>query len=134
MQADGVIVGKADGVARVRVLRQGGCGRCSEPGGCGNASDSRCDEFVVSNALALEVNPGDRVRIEIPEGAALRAAALAYGLPLAGVVFGASCGFMLAGSDAASAAGALAGMIAGLVGLRVFRRKGATQPRIAEVL
>ncbi|MEN3110088.1 SoxR reducing system RseC family protein [Uliginosibacterium paludis] len=132
MQADGVVVGSAAGVARVRVQRSGGCGRCNEPGGCGNAADSRCDEFVVLNEL--NVRPGDRVLIDIPEGAALRAAMLAYGLPLCGTVLGAIAGFAAGGSDMASLAGAAAGLLLAFAGVRLGRSRGVSRPRIAEIL
>lgn len=132
MQADGVVVDSAGGVARVKVRRNGGCGRCSEPGGCGNAAESRCDEFVVLNEL--NVRPGDQVLIDIPEGAALRAALLAYGLPLAGIVCGALTGFALAASDAASFAGAVLGFLLALGSIRALRSRGVSRPRIAEIL
>jgi sigma-E factor negative regulatory protein RseC len=132
MQADGVVVGSAAGVARVKVQRNGGCGRCNEEGGCGNTGDSRCDEFIVLNEL--NVRSGDHVRIDVPEGAALRAALLAYGLPLTGIVLGAGVGSFIGGSDLGSVAGALTGFAFGLACLRAWRHKGAARPRIAEVL
>lgn len=132
VQAEGIVITQEAGLARVKVQRSGGCGRCHEEGGCGNSAESRCDEFVVLDAL--DARPGDRVRIEIPEGVALRAALLAYGLPLAGVLIGAGLGYVLYGSDLAGVAGAVAGFIAGLAVLRGGRNKGGGRPRIAAIL
>lgn len=132
MQADGVVIESSAGVARVKVQRNGGCGRCHEEGGCGNAADLRCDEFLVLSEL--NVCSGDRVRIEVPEGATLRAALLAYGLPLTGIILGAGAGSLMTGSDPGSVAGALAGFAVSLAGLRAGRHKGAARPRIAEIL
>lgn len=132
MQADGVVIGREAGVARVRVQRSGGCGRCHEEGGCGNAAESRCDEFVVLSEF--DVKPGDRVRIVVPEGAALRAALLAYGLPLGGLLAGAVLGFFVAGTDLASVLGAAGGLIIGLLALRLGRHQGAARPRVAAIL
>lgn len=120
------------GVAHVKVQRSGGCGRCHEEGGCGGGAESRCDAFVVLSEL--DVKPGDRVQIDIPEGAALRAALLAYGLPLAGVLVGAAAAHLFVGSDAATLAGACAGFFASLLLMRRVRHRGTARPRIASIL
>lgn len=126
------MIGREAGVARVRVQRSGGCGRCHEEGGCGNTADSRCDEFVVLSEF--DVKLGDKVRIVVPEGAALRAALLAYGLPLAGLLIGAALGFLLAGTDLACVLGGGVGLGAGLLALRMGRHRGAARPRVAAIL
>lgn len=62
--------------------RQGGCGRCDEPGGCRSMRITDTfgaprQEFSLPDASDLV--PGERVRITIPDGAPLSAALLSYG-------------------------------------------------------
>lgn len=115
--------------ARARILRidngqawvklsgkQGGCGRCDEPGGCGSVQISHAfgmpkDEFamLVDSRFAV----GDAVVIRIPDGAPLRAALVSYGLGTLLLLVGAALGSLAGGADRADAWG-LAGAVAGL--------------------
>lgn len=136
------VVTKVEGEqAWVRVSRpEGGCGRCQEPGGCrsdmlAEVLGPRCNEYALDNALHAQA--GARVGVEVPDGLPLRAAAWAYGLPLAGLLLGAALGRLAAGSDAASALGSLLGLV--LAWLVVGRHgrlaaRAAWRPRLVEIL
>ncbi|PKO56172.1 MAG: Fis family transcriptional regulator [Betaproteobacteria bacterium HGW-Betaproteobacteria-21] len=105
------------GQAWVRISeRQGGCGRCDEPGGCRSmritdAFGAPKQVFVLPDPFGL--HPGDRVSIAIPDGAPLRAALLSYGLGAGLMLAGAAAGNSLAGlapGDLGAGLGALAGL------------------------
>lgn len=121
MQAEGTVTRLEGSIARVSVLRQQGCGRCHEPGGCGGQGHGeRCQEFLVDNAFGAR--PGQRVRIEVPEGATLKAALLLYGSPLLALLFGALLGRVSGLGDAAVALGAGLCFAASLALLRLTRK------------
>lgn len=97
--------------------REGGCGRCNEPGGCRSmritdAFGKPTDVFALASPLAVQA--GDRVKIGIPEGGPLRAALLSYGLGAVLVLACAAAGKLLVGG-AAPDVGAGIGMLAGLI-------------------
>lgn len=77
-------------------------------------------------AAGLVLEPGDRVRLEFAPAPLLRAAWLAYGLPLAGLVGGALlAGWMAPGGELAAVLAAVCGLGAGaLVGRRALTRNG----------
>ncbi|NUQ51025.1 MAG: SoxR reducing system RseC family protein [Phycisphaerae bacterium] len=115
--------------ARARILRvengqawlaltekQGGCGRCDEPGGCGSVQIGQVfgmpkGEFVLPADDRFAA--GDMVVISIPEGAPLRAALVSYGLATLLLVMGAALGSSI-GAPPHVDAYALAGGVAGL--------------------
>lgn len=113
------------GLAWVRLSeRPGGCGRCDDPGGCRSMRivdtfGAPKQEFVLPDPFGLQ--PGDRVRIAIPDGAPLRAALFSYGFGALAMLAGAACGSLIAGTDAADL-GAGLGAIAGLTLVVAFNR------------
>ena len=115
--------------AWVRVTeRQGGCGRCDEPGGC--RSMRITEAFGPSNSVfavqdTLGVQQGDRVRLCIPEHAPLRAAMMSYGLGVVLMLLGAALGNQLAGTgnaDVHAAVGAAGGLLLAYVLNRTLAR------------
>ncbi|MCZ4305814.1 SoxR reducing system RseC family protein [Zoogloeaceae bacterium G21618-S1] len=114
IEARGIVLRTGAGQAWVRVDDQPtGCGRCNEPGGCGGAKIAHAfgkpDEvFHVDNPQHFVA--GDRVRLQIDDGAALGAAAVTYGVPTLGALLGAGVGTWLAGN-----AGALTGLAVALI-------------------
>lgn len=133
MQSEGVVTRIEGARAYVKVIRTGGCGRCHEVGGCGGVSqnESRNQEFLVANAFGASA--GQRVRLEIPDGATLKAALLAYGLPLLALVFGAGAAFFVWQTDLAAALGAAGGLLFAVLGVYGLRGTGflqRAQPRI----
>lgn len=133
MQAEGKVVSLQGELAEVSVLRAGACGRCSEAGGCG--ASNRCDTYLLPNPSAI--GPGERVGLDVPDGAAWRAAMLAYGFPLAGVFLGAFVGKVLGLGDlglfvACLAGGATMWVVAGMAARAAWFR--TPQPRIVRIL
>ncbi len=113
-----VVATGADG-AWVETLARAGCGRCDQPGGCGQNSITRL--FASRNrrvrvAAPIPVETGDRVLIGIPEGQLLRASLVVYLLPLLGLVFGSVTGHLVsAASEAMAILGAALGMTGGFL-------------------
>ena len=133
-----------DGAVWLETVRRTGCGRCDEPGGCGNGTLARIAREKTGHVRAM--NPGglvlavgDIVQVGIPGDAVLRGAMLVYALPVAGLVAGAIAGSALAGSVAADAdlagvAGAVAGLVAGFAGVRVLSARAALNPDVQPVV
>lgn len=106
----------------------GGCGRCDEPGGCRAVQITQAfglprDEFVLPCEVGVSV--GDRVRIRIAEGAALRAALLSYGLGVILLLAGAAAGSGFGGAtnaDLRAAIGGAAGLLLAFLANRLLAR------------
>ena len=85
----GRIVSIADGHATVSVDAASNCARCAAGKGCGaglltGSNRSRLIEVQLSPELGLKA--GDEVNLALAPANLLRAAVLAYGLPLGGIV------------------------------------------------
>jgi len=108
----------------VKIKRSGGCGRCHEVGGCGGVGqdDAHCEEFVVDNSFGAQ--NGQRVSVDVPEGATLTAALLAYGMPLLAILLGAGLASWLWQSDVAVALGAGGFLLLALLMLYGLQRFG----------
>lgn len=126
--------------AVVRVDRRGGgCGRCSEAGGCastllGRPLQRECRLFRLPNTIGAQ--PGDRVVVAVAEGSALRAALLAYLLPVLLLLAGSMLGAAFAGAEGKDFA-AYSGAVMGLalaVGTVVFRAAGRRGTRFQPTL
>lgn len=117
MEARARILRIENGQAWVKLSgKQGGCGRCDEPGGCGSVQISHAfgmpkDEFSMPVDARFAV--GDAVVIRIPDGAPLRAALASYGLGTLLLLVGAALGSLAGGAQHGDALG-LAGAVAGL--------------------
>jgi sigma-E factor negative regulatory protein RseC len=107
--------------ATVSVEAQAVCARCAAGRGCGAGllQQGRTRLLDVRVADGLHLRPGDRVRLELAPLHLLRAAWLAYGLPLFALVVSVALAAVAgegagdAGMVAAGAAGLAAGLIAG---------------------
>ena len=98
------------GMAEIE-LSSFGCGRCSEPGGCGGQSVSRAlcgsaKRFWVINSVRAV--PGDHVRVGIESSDVRQVATSAYVIPLM---------YLLGGSLLAAPFGSLSSIFGGVVGL-----------------
>lgn len=105
-----------------------GCKACQAQGGCGTASLARFFQRrsrVTWARNPLAAQPGDRVVVGLDERALLRAAWVAYALPLAGLLGGALLGEQLGGAGIKELAAAVAGLIGLIVGLAWSRQLGA---------
>ena len=95
-----------------------GCGRCHEAGGCqssvlGQLFGTKPRQFRVLNLIGAV--PGEHVIVRIAEGAPMRAALLAYAVPVLFLLAGAIGGSVLSahqnsGNDTAAALGGLGGV------------------------
>lgn len=130
MEAIGEVLALEQGRLRVKVRDAGGgCGRCDEPGGCRSlrlthAFGAPRSEFLLNAPSDFEVQAGDRVRISIAEGAALKAALAAYGLGALLLIGGGALTHWLlpAGGDLATLSGAAAGLVLAVAGNRFLMR------------
>lgn len=104
-----------------------GCGRCHEAGGCGSSllnkslRPQRFNTYRLPNSIGATV--GDRVLLVVPEGAVLRAALLAYMLPVVMVIVGAAIGTAIQETGPAAPLGAVVGLGVGLVVLRMIQTR-----------
>jgi len=101
-----VVLDCAQGRVRLRYSA-----RCSGCGGCGGrcqifAEDA--DAVVELSDPGLDLVPGQAVELELPAAMLLQQAAWGYGLPLLGLLGGAS--LMMPFGDAAAATGAVLGL------------------------
>jgi sigma-E factor negative regulatory protein RseC len=127
---------RVDGdLAWVECERGAPCAMCPGRGACESAALSgaasrhrlraRCDMHRPA--------PGSEVVVGIPAGALLRAALIAYAVPLASLLAGAGLGSMA--GTAASAAGAALGLAAGVVlAGRAGRGDPVQAPRILDIV
>lgn len=140
MQVEGVVT-RLDGTrAFVQVRRSGGCGRCHEAGGChggvlNDAQGRHCQEYLVDNSCAAPA--GATVAVEVPEGAALKAALLAYGVPVVALLTCAGLAQSIYESDLGTLLGGALGLVlaaAGVHGLRGGGWASVAKPRIVQIL
>lgn len=135
-------------LVRLEFEVNGGCGRCSEPGGCGGVSlaqplCSKPKSMVVSDPMGLSV--GDRVRVAIPDDQLSRGVTRTYvvslGLFFAGSLLGAALLPDLlplqwqVSHDVGAMIGAGIGLIAAWAQLHTSQRRAPmVAPRILERL
>ncbi len=93
------------------------CPRCARGEGCGQAAWFSRRQPCRLTVLTGAAQPGQEVMLELPARRLLQAAALVYGLPLAGLLGGA-----VAGQGAGEAGAALAGVVGLLAGVIAARR------------
>jgi sigma-E factor negative regulatory protein RseC len=113
------------------------CKRCASGRGCGAGlltapRGPQVVEVPVANGLVLDV--GDRVQLSLPPARLLRAAWLAYGLPLVALVLATVLASWIGrGQDGLTMLSAAGGLAAGLwLGRRALRRYGCLQEFIPE--
>jgi sigma-E factor negative regulatory protein RseC len=139
-ETDGVVVRVEGEYAWVRAGGAGhACGACARKEGCSSAgAGSLFENSVLGQAETtrmlrlpntIHAHPGDAVVIRADDGMVLRAAWLAYGVPLLLALGGATLLLELTGSDLAAAAAALLGLVAGFFALhRKGKVSAATEP------
>lgn len=121
-------------VARVACDDAASCGACGSGGRCALRwfATRRCAALEIP-ALAddrVALHPGDAVILSVEDGELLRAAALAYALPLVGLLAGALAarGLADAGEGGALASGLVGAAVGGWLSRALARRK---PPRFA---
>lgn len=118
-KASGKIISVCGNVATVSVANTG-CPRCAAGKGCGAGlltGRAGSTEVELQLPSAHHYRAGDEVSLSIASSSLLRAALLAYGLPLAGTVLALTLGWVVMAplSDLAAAIIALAGLLAGFI-------------------
>jgi sigma-E factor negative regulatory protein RseC len=125
----GTVIAASDGAVDVRVAAGAACASC---GACCHVDKDGVTIEGARNALGAAV--GDRVEVEIPEGADTRAGVIVFIVPAVGLLAGYAGGY-LAGlalgvtPDLAGAVGAVAAIIAALLVLRARGRDALSDER-----
>lgn len=118
-EEEGLVTGKAAGnMVRVTVERGEACGRCEARGAC-QVLGGQTKDLVIVVENSVGAAEGDTVLISMEESAVLKASAVLYLIPAAGLIGGAAIGYWLAGMNGwdlngAAALGSLGGLVAGL--------------------
>lgn len=122
---------KVVAVGRERVtvsVAAAACPRCAAGRGCGAGllGPRPPTELPVKAAPGVALKPGDSVRLELVPARLLRAAWLAYGLPLAGLVGGALlAAYLVPGAEPMAVLASAGGLVTGaLLGRRALSSKG----------
>jgi sigma-E factor negative regulatory protein RseC len=126
----GRIISVAPGRATVSVEVSSACARCAAGKGCGAGllgGGQRSSLLDVHVATDMDLKVGERVSLSLAPSQLLRAACLAYGLPLGAVIVALGIGWAVAGrmSDAVALLLAAAGLIAGTLLGRHYLNRGA---------
>ncbi len=130
----GEVMDCVGGVARVRPRSRAGCPRCAAGAGCGAGLNA----WLLSDRLDLVdctyddgiPEPGETVTVEIEEASLLAAAALAYGIPLLGLVAGAVSARWVGGGELTEVLAAVTGLILGGVVARLLAARTAVARRL----
>lgn len=140
LRETGVVTRLGGGFAWIASAGQQDCARCAAGKGCGGGILGRLlgERLYLVRAVAgnVPLSVGDRVVFGVAPAALMRGSALAYGLPLAGLLSGAALlaqrgeGWAILGA----LAGLLCGVAAGRFGARAMTRDGRLQPLIIEKL
>lgn len=92
------------------------CPRCARGEGCGQAAWFSRRQPCRLSVLTGAAQPGQEVMLELPSRRLLQAAALVYGLPLAGLLGGAVVG--QGAGEAGAVLGGVVGLLAGVIAAR----------------
>lgn len=108
------------GMVTVVYARPDACEKC---GACGGKSQSGRIE------LKADCKIGEWVRVELPDGRFLRATALAYAMPLGGLLLGLLLGYALSGgAEGWALAGSLIGLSCCVLALWLNEKRIANKP------
>ena len=131
--ASGKISALNGAIATVEVASPLACQRCAAGKGCGAGifqTAAKPRQIEVRIPPGMLVRRGDAIELMIGPKFLLRAAMLAYGLPLAGVVLFPGLAWLTIGSiaDSAGIVLAIAGLAAGLLaGRQILRRESVCE-------
>lgn len=128
---DGEVVASDGGRLTVRFEAASACGSCRAAKVCAGAAAAR--ELVLPRPSGRSIGCGDTVRVAVDEAATLRAAALVYLAPLAGLALALVAATLAGASDDALALASLAGLGAGFAAATRVARRPGWQPRPAIV-
>ena len=132
----GIIAKSEGGILTIVFDRPEACGECHA---CNRGSE-QCQKHVIE--LRGSGNPGDRVEVEIDDSHVVLASALAYMIPLIGLIAGLAAGYGVStaafgrASEPVMAVFALLGTVLGYLLMRALNprfARGRWQPRIVSV-
>ncbi|WPL17224.1 Sigma-E factor regulatory protein RseC [Thiorhodovibrio winogradskyi] len=138
-----VVIAADDGFAEVEPQRRATCDHCGVKGACGT---SLIDRFLGRRPVRLRVvnamgaRAGERVTIGVADAVLLRAALVAYLVPLLGLLLGAALALELAdwrqwsGAQSWSLGGGVLGFALSLRWVAGYSRRLRTDPRYRAVL
>lgn len=112
------------GVAVIRYTRPEACAKC---GACGG----KAQETVIRLKTQEICRPGNWVKVELPDGRFLHAAALAYAVPLVLFLAGLFAGYRWPGGEGAAILTGFLGLLLGTLFLRFKDRALAGRPEWA---
>ena len=111
---------EANGMSTIEFARPEACAKC---GACGSQSQTG------TVTLQAQCKVGDWVRVELPEGRFLEATAIAYVVPLVGLLAGIGLGWLLGqGRDGWTVLGAVLGLGLSAVVLHLVDRRISRRP------
>jgi len=117
-------------VALVAVEPVPACERCLRGRGCGAGLlfRSGAAEIAIPVPEKLQLAPGDSVELRLPAAALLRAACMAYGMPLAGLLLAAAAAALAGSGDLAVAVVSAAGLLGGSLAARGLASRSCARP------
>jgi sigma-E factor negative regulatory protein RseC len=136
--AAGLVVSVSDAIATIEVESPVACRRCASGRGCGAgllaSGQSRTIDVNIPPGMALQ--RGDAVRLVLDSRQLLRAAMLAYALPLAGLLLFAAIAVLVfpGAGDLAMATVGLTGLLAGFLVSRWRMGSASTCGRFVPVV
>ena len=118
----------AQGRTWVAVPRRSACQSCGKSSGCGMSvlGGLAGGQKTRLPIAGMDAREGDTVALSCAPGGLLKAAFLAYGLPVLGLVLGAGAAALMNLNDASQMLGAGAGLVAGLLLARLAAKHGRT--------
>lgn len=126
-EAEGIVVRVEDGRAWVRTAGEAGsCSACVQRSACGMRGAENDGTTLLCLPNPVRARVGDPVLIRAAGGTVLRAAWLAYGLPLLLALAGALLGHHITGSEGATLVAMLLGLAGGGVLLARHGRTAGT--------
>jgi sigma-E factor negative regulatory protein RseC len=127
-QPEAKVLATSGNFATVSVEAAVACARCAAGRGCGAGllQQGRARQLRVQIAEGLFIAPGDKVTLELAPDHLLRAALLAYGLPLLAMVLAVAAASRLAGSgnDPLVILSGVVGLFGGMLAGRTVLRRG----------
>ena len=136
--AAGLVVSSSDAIATVEVESPVSCRRCASGRGCGAGllASGRPGTIDVNIPPGMALRRGDAVRLVLDSRQLLRAAMLAYGMPLTGLLLFAAIAALVSpgAGDAGMAASGLIGLLAGFLFSRWRLRSARTCGRFVPVI
>ncbi len=133
LKESAMVISVSTGKARVALVRSEACGDCAAKSMC-NPASGNLNVMEVGNPV--EARPGEKVIISLPSKELLKATAMAYLMPAAAMVAGATLGWLKTNTDPGAIIGAFTGFAVSFLFLFGHSRRKKTDhgPEISKVL